>query len=79
MRTTSPPTVGAIIGIKPQVQGVVELPPPLFERPWVLSAGGRLKGCHIAMTEPYRGKACIVSVSFSDRCEIEAGTEGAPS
>jgi len=66
---TSPPSVGAIIQVRPKVQAVVGLPSLDFDRLWVLALTGHLRYSWMAFTEPHRGSARIVSVSFSNEIE----------
>lgn len=68
-RASDPPSVGAIIQLRPQVQAVVGLPSADFDRVWALATSGRLRYCWMAFTELYRQSAVVVSVSFSNEFE----------
>ena len=54
---------GALIGIKPVVQFVINVPPIQFERLWQLAPACR--SIHIAFAEPYRSTAAIHAWSAS--------------
>jgi hypothetical protein len=40
-----------------------------FDRVWALATSGQLRYCRLALTEPRRRSALIVSVSFSKEAE----------
>jgi hypothetical protein len=67
--TSNPPSVGAIIQLRPHVQAVVALPHADFDRAWSLATSGHLRFCWLAFTEPHRRSALVVSVSFASERE----------
>jgi hypothetical protein len=67
--TSNPPSVGAIIQLRPHIQAVIRLASADFGRLWSLATSGRLRYCWMAFTEPYRQSALVVSVSFSNKFE----------
>lgn len=69
--TSVPPSVGAIIQIKPTIQAVVQLASSGFDRAWMLAVSGQLRYCYLAFTRPVRRSALIVSASFSNEPEEE--------
>jgi hypothetical protein len=60
-----PPSVGAILRVRPRVDAVVGMFGPDFDRAWTLAASGKLQYCRLAFTEPRHRKALIVSASLS--------------
>ena len=66
---SNPPSVGAIVQLRPCIQAVIGLASADFDRVWSLATSGRLRYCWIAFTEPYRQSALVVSVSFSNEFE----------
>ncbi len=64
-----PPSVGAIIQIRPHIHAVVGLPAADFDRVWALAMSRQLGYCWLAFTEPYRGSAHIINISFSNVVE----------
>lgn len=59
------PSVGSFSQFKPIARGVVELSFDEFQHLMLLSTSGSLQSCYFAFNEPYRGRALIVSISFS--------------
>jgi hypothetical protein len=51
------------------VDAVIAMPGVDFDRVWMLAASGQLHYCWLAFTEPRRGRALIVSASFSKEAE----------
>ena len=64
-----PPSIGAILKVYPVVDAVIGMPGPDFDRVWTLAASGRLHYSRLAFTKPHRGRALIVSASFSKEAE----------
>jgi hypothetical protein len=60
----SPPSVGAIIPIRPQVQVVVGLSGPSFGFLWALAAANQLRYGYLAFTAPHRGSSLVVSAEL---------------
>jgi hypothetical protein len=69
--TIGPPSIGSFIQFRPQISGVVAIPPADFDRIWSMAVSGHLKYVHVAFTEPHRRSSFIVSVSFSSKSEDE--------
>jgi len=59
------PSIGSFIRIKPTAQSVIELSLEEFQNLMQLAASGKLRSCYLAFNEPFRGRASIVSISFS--------------
>ncbi len=64
-----PPSIGAIIQVRPQVSAVIGVHGADFDRLWCLAASGHLSYSHLAFTAPRYGRAFIVSASFSNTLE----------
>lgn len=64
-----PPSVGAIIGVKPEVQAVIRIDSESFDRVWSLAISKELRYCWLAFTRPVRRSGLIVSASFSNEVE----------
>lgn len=62
---STPPSIGAIISIKPSLQIVVNLTGSEFDRVWLLAATNQLRSCFIAFTQPHRRSALVVNLSIS--------------
>lgn len=60
-----PPGIGAIIGIRAEVDAVIQVPPTEFDQMWVLAVGGQLKFASLAFAKPLRGKARIFRFDVS--------------
>jgi hypothetical protein len=67
--STNPPSVGAIVGVRPTVQAVVALTSASFDRLWTMAMSGQLRYIWLALTEPHRRSALVVSASFSNQYE----------
>lgn len=63
--TARPPAVGAIIGTRPTVETVVNLPYSDFDRLWAFAFSGHLKHAWMAFTRPHYNKRLVLAVSFS--------------
>lgn len=63
--TAQPAAVGAILGLRPQMSVVLTWPHLDFDRVWALALSGRLGFAYLAFTEPYYGKAQVVSAEFA--------------
>jgi hypothetical protein len=63
----SPPPVGAILTIRPEIQAVVGMNQADFDRAWAMAVSGQLRNCHLAFTEPVRRSPLIVSASISSQ------------
>jgi hypothetical protein len=61
--------VGTIIGLRPTVQAVVGITNANFDRLWTMAMSGQLRCSWLALTEPHRRYACIVSASFGNEFE----------
>ena len=60
-----PPSVGAIIQIRPYVSFVIGFPTAAFDRIWSLALPGQLRYARLVFTKPHYNKALVVSTSFS--------------
>jgi len=65
----APPSIGALLKVHPVVDAVMGMPSADFDRVWTLVASRQLHHCRLALTEPRRGRALIVSSSFSKEAE----------
>jgi hypothetical protein len=64
---TVPPSIGSVIGMRGSMDLVVDVPPHEFAYVWSLAASDNLRFCWLALTEPVRGHARVVTVQFSNR------------
>jgi hypothetical protein len=64
-----PPSVGAILSVKPEVHAVIGIERESFDRIWALATSKELRYCWLAFTRPVRRSALIVSASFSNQVE----------
>jgi hypothetical protein len=64
--TARPPSVGAVIQVRPAISVVVALIEGEFNRVWALAIAGHLKHAHVALTEPHYRSALVTSVMFSN-------------
>ena len=64
-----PPSIGAIIQVRPTLTAVVRVPVADFDRVWSMAISGHLNYVHVVFTEPDRRSALIVSVAFSNKSE----------
>lgn len=67
--TSNPPSIGAILRLKPEVDAAVSLGRASFDRVWSLATTNLLRYCWLAFMQPYRGSSLIVSASFSSELE----------
>jgi hypothetical protein len=74
--TGGPPTIGAIIQVRPDVVAVIRIPPPLFNQAWVMATAGQIRSCDLAFTKLVRGMATVVSMYVSS--EHEEGEDSTP-
>lgn len=67
--TARPPSVGVIIGLKPEMSVVLPWLDRDFDRLWALALAGRARFAYFCFTEPRYGKGFVVSASFSSEGE----------
>ncbi|WP_349604932.1 hypothetical protein [Cupriavidus sp. DF5525] len=61
------PSIGAIIAIKPVLQGGLDLSPSEFQSLLTMASSGMLNYCHLVITKPRYRSALIINVAFSTR------------
>ncbi|CAG9183268.1 hypothetical protein [Cupriavidus pinatubonensis] len=64
---TGVPSIGAVIGIKPVVQGVIDLSPSEFQSLLMMASTGMLRSCYLCITKPRYRSARIVTADFNSR------------
>lgn len=62
---TGVPSIGTVIGIKPVVQGVIDLSPSEFQSLLTMASAGMLRSCYVCITKPRYRSARIVTADFS--------------
>jgi len=67
--TARPASVGAIIGMKPEMSIVLTWSHTEFDRLWTLALSGQLKFAHFYFTAPRYGSGLVVNASFSNERE----------
>ena len=68
-RPAKPPSVGAIIAIRPVVSVVVSFPQQDFDRVWQFALSGGLKYASFVATPPHYKTAHVINLSFSSEAE----------
>lgn len=61
------PSIGAIIAIKPVLQGVIDLSPSEFQSLLAMASTGMLRSCYLVVTKPRYRSALIVTVDFNSK------------
>ena len=64
--TARPPSVGAVIQVRPSLSVVVALTPAEFDRVWSLAVASQLKHAYLALTKPRYRSALVTNVLFSN-------------
>ena len=67
--TARPASIGAVIGMRPQMSVVLTWPQNEFDRVWGLAVGGLLKFGYLYFTTPRCNTGLVVSASFSNERE----------
>ena len=67
--TARPASVGAIIGMRPEMSVVITWSNMEFDRLWNFALSGHLKFMHMLFTKPHYKTGLVVSVSFSNERE----------
>jgi len=67
--TARPASIGAVIGMRPEMSVVLTWPQSEFDRVWGLAVGGLLKFGHLYFTTPRYNTGLVVSASFSNEHE----------
>lgn len=70
--TSMPPSIGAIINLRPRLHAVVSIPGTEFDHIWTMANTGTLKYCVLVFTEPFRRSALVTNAQFSNRSQNEA-------
>jgi len=68
---STPPAIGAIIGIKSCLQVVVHYPVAEFNQLWTLVATLQVRSAYVAFTAPFRGSSLVVTLDFSSVLDPE--------
>lgn len=64
-----PASVGAVIGLRPEMSVVIDWPHQEFDRLWAMALTGHLKFAHLYFTKPKYGHGLVVNASFSSEKE----------
>jgi hypothetical protein len=67
--TARPASVGAIIGMKPEMSIVLTWSHVEFDRLWAMALSGHVKFVHLYFTKPHYNSGLVVSASFSSERE----------
>jgi hypothetical protein len=67
--TARPPSVGAMLGAKPELSFGLSWLPDGFDRVWALALSGHLKFARVCFTKPHYNSGLVVSASFSNELE----------
>ena len=62
-----PASVGCLVQRSPELRVLVHLPPALFERAWMLAAGGRLTHAWMSLTKLHHNDGWVPSVAFANQ------------
>lgn len=62
-----PASVGCLVQRSPELRVLVHLPPALFERAWMLAAGGRLTHAWMSLTKLHHNDGWVPAVAFANQ------------